>query len=287
MKICYCDESGTGDEPIAVMVGIVVDSQRMHVTKEDWISLLEGLSRIVGAPVEEIHTRDFYAGNGVWRGMQGPQRSAVTTNIFRWLAARKHHVVYTSVLKSAYFTSLRAGQIPPELDTPWRFLGFHILLAVQRHFQKLAKTKGNTLFVFDNEERERMRFTDLVSNPPAWSDTYYAKGKKQVRLDKVVDVPYFGDSREVALLQVADFLAYFLRRYAEIQDGFIPARYPEELDKVTGWIEVLGQCSIPPAAIYPATGRCQCSELFFAHAPASIKNMQRPRPAIVIPPPPV
>ena len=46
MKVCYCDESGTGDEPIAVLVGVVVDSQRMHVTKEHWGDLLENLSTI-------------------------------------------------------------------------------------------------------------------------------------------------------------------------------------------------------------------------------------------------
>lgn len=42
---------------------------------------------------------------------------------------------------------------------------------------------------------------------------------KQKQLDQIVDVPYFGDSREVVLIQVADFAAFFLRRYAEIQEG--------------------------------------------------------------------
>jgi hypothetical protein len=54
MKLCYCDESGTGDEPIAVMVGIIVDAQRMHVTKEHWGDLLTGLSRVVGRAIDEI-----------------------------------------------------------------------------------------------------------------------------------------------------------------------------------------------------------------------------------------
>ncbi len=85
MKVCYCDESGTGDEPIAVMVGIVVDARRMHVTKEDWKALLEKLSRIVGKPIEEIHTRDFYAGNEKWRALPGPQRAEIITATFGWL----------------------------------------------------------------------------------------------------------------------------------------------------------------------------------------------------------
>jgi hypothetical protein len=275
MKLCYCDESGTGDEPIAVMVGVVVDAQRMHVTKEHWQNLLDSLSRIVGRKILEIHTRDFYSGNGVWRSISGAERSEVISAVFKWLSERRHHIVYTSVFKEEYFKSFKAGKIPSELSTPWRFMGFHLLLAVQRHFQKQRGVKGNSIFIFDNEERERLRFTDLVFNPPAWSDSYYSKAKKQSRLDQIVDVPYFADSKEVALLQVADFIAYFLRRYAEMKEGISQPRYPDEIHKVTEWIRILKDCSIPGAAIYPSTGRCDCSSMFFDHAPTSIKEIHK------------
>jgi hypothetical protein len=39
MKVCYFDESGTGEEPVAVVTGVVVDAQRMHATKEHWSEL--------------------------------------------------------------------------------------------------------------------------------------------------------------------------------------------------------------------------------------------------------
>ena len=38
MNLCYCDESGTGNEAIAVMAGIVVDAGRMHLTKA-WVEI--------------------------------------------------------------------------------------------------------------------------------------------------------------------------------------------------------------------------------------------------------
>jgi hypothetical protein len=71
MKFCYVDESGTGDEPFAVMVGVLVDAQRMHVTKGAWQDLLRLLSEICCKEVTEFHTRDFYKGNGVWRTISG------------------------------------------------------------------------------------------------------------------------------------------------------------------------------------------------------------------------
>lgn len=273
MKFCYCDESGTGDEPIAVLLGVVVDAQRMHVTKEHWQGLLNSLSDIVGKPLKELHTRDFYSGSGVWRRIGGPDRARVIDTVFQWLDDRKHHVVYSAVLKDHYHMQLQAGAIHKEVNTLWRFLGFHVILSMQKAYQREKKNKGNTLFVFDNEERERARFTDLIMAPPIWSETYYKKKRKDAPLNQMVDVPYFGDSCEVALIQVADFLAFFLRRYAEIKEGLVPPRYQNEEARVDGWAAVLSERSIGKSMIYPARARCDCAEMFFQLAPASIRNL--------------
>ena len=212
MKLCYCDESGTGNEPIAVMVGIVVDASRMHLTKVHWGNLLKILSDIAGRPIVELHTRNFYAGNGVFRGIDGPQRSEIISAVCEWLTDRKHHVVYTSVLKDEYHKARSTQRIPDELNTIWRYLGFHLVLAMQKFCQKNPKTKGHTIYVFDNEEREEARFTDIILRPPEWSDEYYDRKPQQDRLDQIVDVPYFGDSKDVGLIQLADFFSFFLRR---------------------------------------------------------------------------
>jgi len=273
MKICYCDESGTGDEPIAVLVGVVVDSQRMHVTKEHWGDLLESLSTAIGKKLSELHTRNFYAGSGVWHGMEGNKRSEVISLVFKWIKERKHHFVYSSAVKETYYANLAAGKIPTELNTLWRFLGFHLVLSMQKKYQSENKNKGNTIFIFDNEEREQMRFTDLINNPPAWSETFYRKGRKQTPLDQMVDVPYFGDSKEVPLIQVADFMSFFLRKFGELTDGFLKPSYKGETEKVTNWVKTIGERSIGRSIIYPSKGRCNCAELFYQHAPRSIATL--------------
>ncbi|MBK5293323.1 MAG: DUF3800 domain-containing protein [Acidobacteriia bacterium] len=273
MKVCYCDESGTGDEPIAVMVGILVDCQRMHITKDHWKNLLDQLSEMTGKTVTEIHTRDFYAGNGPWRNLDGPLRARIIATIFEWLRDRKHHVVYTSVCKTSYHSNFALQRIPDELNTIWRFLGFHLVLAIQKYCQKEPKNKGHTFFVFDNENREEMRFTDIICHPRAWSDNYYGRAKKQSQLDQVVDVPYFGDSTDVSLIQVADFAAYFLRRYAEIKEGLIPARYTEEEHRIDGWMEVFTERSIGTSMMYPKVGRNSAEALFFDNASTSIRSL--------------
>jgi hypothetical protein len=223
VNLCYCDESGTGEEPIAVMVGVVVDCQRMHITKDHWLGLLDQLSTIAGRQIAELHTRNFYSGGGIWKGLNGEQRAKILTNIFNWLVERKHRVVYTSVNKAEYKNNFALQNIPDELNTIWRFLGFHVILAMQKCFQLEEKNKGHTLFVFDNEKREELRFTDVIKRPPAWSNEYYDLNNGSKPLDQVVDVPYFGDSQDVALIQLADVFSFFLRRYAEIKEGLVPA----------------------------------------------------------------
>jgi Protein of unknown function (DUF3800) len=172
MKFCYCDETGTGSEPFAVMVGVIVDSQRMHLTKEHWSELLNTLSATVGGKIEELHTRDFYAGNGVWRCLKGAKRAKIISDVCIWLAERKHRLVYTALNKPEFQKQLSAGKVPQELQTIWRFMGFHLMLAVQKSLQSQHGTKGNTVFIFDNESREEKKFANLIGSPPAWSDSY-------------------------------------------------------------------------------------------------------------------
>ena len=88
---------------------------------------------------------------------------------------------------------------------------FNITLSLQKYFQREKKNKGNIVLVFDNEESEKVRFTDLVLNPPDWTDTYYNRAKKQPKLDQIVDVPHFVDSKDVGLIQLADFICFFFK----------------------------------------------------------------------------
>lgn len=273
MKMCYCDESGTGNEPIAVMVGILVDTQRMHITKDDWRDLLEELSAMSKREVTELHTRDFYAGNGIWRNLDGELRSALIAVIFDWLKERRHKVVFTSVNKRTYRENYRRQFIPEELNTVWRFMGFHLVLAIQKYCQKFNKSKGHTIFIFDNEDREQLRFTDVIVRPPDWSSEYYSRGSKEHPLNQIVDVPYFGDSKEVGLIQVADFAAFFLRRYAEIKEELISPKYHDEEEKIEGWIEQLKSRSIGTNFTYMKVGRSKAAEIFYANASEAIRSL--------------
>lgn len=256
-----------------MLLGVVVDASRMHVTKDDWGKFLADLSKKVGQDFQELHTRNFYAGAGIWKAMTGQQRSDAIDLFIDWFAERKHHVVLSAIDKARHAQMKAEGKLPPELETVWRSMGFHVALAIQRHFQGEPKNKGNTIFVFDEEVKEETRFHELVLNPPAWSESYYSKPKKALPLDQIVDAPYFADSKNVGLLQVADFLAYFVRRHIEIKENAIPEKYAGEEAKVASWFNKIKARTLPFNCMYPKRQRCETAELFWSLAPASIRDV--------------
>lgn len=270
MKFCYIDESGTGDEPYAVMVGVLIDAYRMRPTKEEWDGLLAELAGIVGKEVKEFHTKDFYAGNSPWRGIKGPERAQVLTAIFEWYAARGHHIVYSVIDKAKFQDNFEEHQFSESLGNLWKTLALHIALALQKNNQRLKNNKGHTLMVFDAHEKDEKNYSELLLSPPEWTDTYYSKTKKQNRLDQIIDVPHFVDSAHVGMIQLADCISYFLRRHVEIAERAIPARYEGEDGIVAQWVDLaLGQ-SIPSSAIYPKKGRCEAAEFFHQLAPECV-----------------
>lgn len=270
MKFCYVDESGTGDQPVAVMAGVIIDAYRMRPTKNDWVELLSHLADIVGREVEEFHTRDFYAGNGPWRGLRGEERKAVVTEVFAWYAARRHQIVYSVIHKRKYDALGDGHEFRDSIGSIWTTLGLHVTLALQKEHQTKPNNKGNTVLVFDNHDRDQTRFTELLLDPPAWTDTFYRRNVKKRRLDQIVDVPHFVDSKHVGLIQLADCIAYFLRRHIEIVEGLVPEAYEGEASIVGRWADAAFAQAISTSSMYPRRRRCDAAEFFYGLAPNSV-----------------
>ena len=273
MKFVYLDESGLGEEPYCVLAGVVVDAARMAPTKDDWSALIQSLEGRLGRCISELHTRDLYPGNGPWRGLSGDERSEVIDRVFEWLASRKHHVVFSAVDRRQFHDSLQIDERLGDVGSDWRLMGLHIALAIQKRMQREKGAKGHTVLIFDNREVERRQLTDLLLNPPAWIDTYYARTRNQKALDQIVDVPHFVDSKHVGLVQLADFVSFFLRKHLEIQEKVRLPDYAREGEKLAGWVQSISARSIGRQYYYPSKERCNAAELIYAHAPRSATSI--------------
>lgn len=253
------------------MVGVLVDSTRMHVTKAHWVELLEILTDIVGRPVREFHTRKFYSGGGIWHAIDGETRSRITTSILDWLTERRHHIVYSAVDTRKFSASFAGHRFAPDIGSLWRLLAFHVTLALQKRNQRERKNKGNTVLVFDNKGTEQTEFTKLILDPPGWSNSYYECAVGDLPLNQIIDVPHFVDSEHVGLIQVSDLVAFILRRHLELVDGGDAERYAGEAAKISAWTDKALDRSIGKSFIYPVRGRCDAAEFFCEYGPTSLK----------------
>ncbi|MEE4260151.1 MAG: DUF3800 domain-containing protein [Bacteroidales bacterium] len=271
MKFCYIDESGTGNEPIAVMVGIIVDAYRMKPTKEGWDERFDQLTNYFNLNIEELHSKDLFQNRKAWRILSGDTKSAIVDDFVDWFITRGHAIVYSSVLKDKYQSMLQDDQRLQEVGSLWRFLGTHLLLSVQRNMKKMKNNKGNTVFIFDNKDSDKTHFTDLILSAPEWTDTFYARKRREDRFDQIIDVPHFVDSKHVGLIQLADLFAFIIRRYLEIEEEIIPERFNGEGERMKGWFNKIKSCSISTSSIYPKQKLCDTAKLIRDLAPESIK----------------
>ena len=142
---------------------------------------------------------------------------------------------------------------------------------MQKHGMGFQGTKGNTIFFYDNQEQEKVKFADLIKNQEEWSKKYYSSGKGG--LDQIIDVSYFADSKHVYLIQLADLCSFLLRRYAEIKEGLRLADYEDEERLLEGWVEDMMERSIGSQYMYPKRNRLNCHNLFYECAPESIREL--------------
>jgi len=267
MKFCYLDESGTGGSSYPVMFGVIVDARRMHLTKNNWSEVLAILSDAIGREIREFHARNFYAGNGIWRNIEGRDRARIIIRLLEWFESRGHHVVHSAVDRAQFDANFHAHRFSADVGSLWRLLALHIVLSLQKCHQRVQRNKGNTVLIFDEQVMEKTPFTKLVCNPPDWTETYYNRAPGQLHFDQIVDVPHFVDSEQVLLIQVADLMTLILRRHLELEEGGELENYAGERTQISDWTERIMGRSINRSMMYPRRNLCEAAIYFRGFVP--------------------
>jgi hypothetical protein len=271
MKFCYLDETGTGTEPFALIIGILVDAYRMKPTKKGWDEKFTYLTDDLGLEIEELHAKDLFKNRKAWRITTGEQKTEFVNELVDWFVGRGHQLVYACVNIDLYHEQETTNEKLKDMGSLWRFLAMHIILSVQKSMQSKLNNKGNTVFIFDKKDLDEIYFTDLIISPPKWTESYYKKKKKDEALNQIIDIPHFVDSRHVGLIQLADLFAYIFRRDIEIKEKLSNEEFKGEAELMNTWVTKLRSTSIPKRFLYPTRGLCETATLINSLAPTSIK----------------
>ena len=275
MKFAFFDESGKPADDVSVMAGIVIDAYKIHSTRREWIKLLSELGGIAGKQIKEFHMRDVYGGRKDWAEVPPDKRNEAIRKVLNWLKGKSGHtIVFSTTLKSAFDT--RASQscgMTADLNSRWICEAFHLALSINKAHRKMKNNKGKSVLVFDKGSGFENKLAELLVNPPLWSESYYAKGKKEEPLSEIMDTSFFADSTHAPLIQLADTIAFILRRLAEIRDIKQEERFSGELTTLESWVAIIESMIQPTAHRYKKTGRCQCADLFWELAPPSLREI--------------
>jgi len=272
MKFCYLDETGTGQKTVVIIVGVIVDVQRMNRTKREWDNLLPEVNCLLGQSITEIHAKQLIPSKKRWHTESGKNNLAVVEKILDWFASRKHKITFAAVDKSE-FKRLEENKIcKKDLRREWDAAAFHIILSLQRCHQAEKNNKGNTVFIFD-KGKEPPNLFDLIKKPPSWAEGYYRKGKKRTGLNQIVDVPFFADSKLLPLIQIADLICFILRRYAELKDYGAEEKCAGELAHYKRWIDMIKPLCIDRSHRYRKQKPCDASRFFSSLAPKSLRQL--------------
>lgn len=215
MKVCYVDESGAGaEDPCLVMVGVLADVARLNRTVDEFGAIFERVQALFSENLLELKGAKMIFGRDRWRKIDTTTRKELAGTICNWVSERKHHLVLAAVDRAAFAKHGDPGL--PKRDE-WLAAALHIALQIQKNNQDHEKNKGRTFLIFDENKMGADHLSELLWSPPAWTDDYYAKEKKQGALDQLVDSSFYVKSHHAGLVQVADLYAFVFRRFVELK----------------------------------------------------------------------
>jgi len=239
MKFCYVDESlAPNDPPVQVMVGIIVDAQRLNRTRLEFAEAFQNVETAFPEALKELKGSSILYGRKGWRNVDPEIRKQIFRDFGAWLTRRKHHLAIAAV-DTTRFQDEKADNIPKQLHDLWVFGAVHIALQLQKKHQDDRGNKGHTVLIFDENKQKADKLNEVLFDPPDWTDGYYGRSDRQDALDQIVDSAFFTKSHHAGLAQVADLFAFVFRRYSELDDYGLPEAYEGEREDINEFIQPL------------------------------------------------
>lgn len=269
--MAYVDETGIdGKAPVVVMVGVVANSSRLARTQEEFAGIFADLQERA-ANLREIKSVELLKGTGKWRKavLSNEERISLIRELCHWVVERKHDLVLSAITRE----DCEASDVEvADLRSPWQAAAWHVALQLQRLQQGKPNGKGRTLLIFDANHMEAPKLASAMFDPPAWTDSYYNRGKKQGAMDQIIDTPLTVNSQHVGLVQMADLYAAIFRTYVELHDYDELEAYPGQTAHIDEFVSILAPRLIGRAHRWAkrATTSGPCMQWYVDIAPRSL-----------------
>lgn len=267
MKFIYIDESGKEKKsPFAVLCGISFDHNRMRKTKEDWLKFIQWLNG-QGVKTSEMHTAKFFKGNGVWYNLKRAKRNSIISEVIKWFNSRSHEFCVVAANKKIFAN--KKDKSLAIYKNIWFFLSTHLIFAFSKRYQKDKGVKGDFITIFDNGCVGEEFFNFILSKEANSLFLEYSGTKKSII--KLSDAPLSANSKHSSLIQIADFIVFFVRRKIELENG-VKEKYKDEKKHIDDFYAKLSKNKLDRRLTYKKVGRSEIEDIFYAPAPDFLKQ---------------
>jgi hypothetical protein len=267
------DESGNNEnDPCLVMVGIVVDAYRLNRTREEFKEIFDDIQQQFQESLKELKGAKVIFGRDRWRKVDPETRQRIVSFLCNWVRNRKHHIVLAAIDRERFKQSDRS-RFPEVDDDPWLACSLHIALQIQKYHQGKKKNKGRTFLFIDENKQKADKLSELLFEPPEWTDPYYRRRKNQARLDQLIDSSFAVKSHHAGLVQVADLYALILRRYAELHEYKRSEEWQGEKSLIDECARTLASRMLPKATRWPERTDAPCCKWYNDIAPKSLRGL--------------
>jgi hypothetical protein len=221
MHFLYIDEAGsTGEDlkaaqqPVFIMASLVVSDEKWRKTTRIIREKLEAYFNAELPAGFELHACELLSpdGEGPFAGHERDRRNKLALELLELIGTRGHYVFHVPVYKSKL-----EGLGAPEKDFgfnwhhPWHF-GFAMQITMFEEFLRGPDTGSTStgLAIVDHEDA----YVDFVR---------FHTGERQAvtgwkQLKKVVEIGYSASSHANPLIQLADLVAFTLKKYYELKN---------------------------------------------------------------------
>lgn len=232
MKFAYVDESGdSGQGDVFVMAAILIDGVKLRKYTCEFDKMLRDfLEKHPKAP-KELKTKALIQGSNNWSQVNADERKAFISNLID--IAVNCSQIFAFAMSFHAFGNETANDKPdrPFTKSYWIASAMYVTSLIQKKNQKESNNKGQTVLIFDHNDREMPKLSSGLYEPSPWYDPLYQstvtkKGKQQWvvrkqtdRFDQIINTAFAVRSEHASLVQVADAVSYVYRRHLELKSG--------------------------------------------------------------------
>jgi hypothetical protein len=275
MKFIYVDESGARDQgDVFTMCGLMVDAYKLRKKTADFDQKLEAIFAKHPGTRGDLKTKRFINGAGAWNQVPAQERKDFLRDICQLAVANGGKVYGVAFSYDRFDAAIAAGHGHPFAGSYWIAGAMFVSALVQKKMQSVAKAKGLTVFIMDDNKQEMANLSNGLYKCHDWYDgLYQCRGRKhgksvwlarkpKDRFDQIINTAFAIKSNHSSLVQVADALCWIYRRYLELkaQAEAYPGEqiyYQDLVDILEPQRERLGNCPTEPCVAFYQASRHQ------------------------------